>query len=49
MKFLSRYINRLDGIHYFRTVWADGINEATRKSERYAKKGYILLSVVESA
>lgn len=38
--FKARYIHRKTGAQYWRTVWADSINEAFSMAERYTRKGY---------
>ena len=42
MKFLAEYIHR-EGKEdkYYRTIWADSLNEATKISNKYARKGFI--------
>lgn len=32
---------------YYRTVFADSVNEAMQMAERYARKGYILNTLTE--
>ena len=34
---------------YYRTVWADCCNGATRMALRYCRRGYILKAVVKSS
>ncbi len=42
MKFNAEYRYKHDGMPtYYRTIFADSINEAMKRAERYAKKGYI--------
>lgn len=43
MKFVCRYI--CQGQEYFRTVWGDNPNEATKLAERFCKKGFMLHSI----
>lgn len=46
--FKARYINLKTKAEYWRTVWADGINEAMTVADRYAKKGFICASVTQT-
>lgn len=48
MKFLAYYIHRLSPADYQRTVYADSLNEATRQAEKWIKKGYMLLKMVQA-
>lgn len=41
----ARYRSLTDGEEYWRTVWADQVNEATKKADRMAKKGFRCVSV----
>jgi len=40
MRFLAYYFN-LTGQDYYRTIWADDINMATRIANRFCNKGYV--------
>lgn len=41
----ARYFNTDTGASYWRTVFADSVNEATRLAERYVRKGFICSTV----
>lgn len=47
MRFKARYLHRRgEFAEYYRTVWADSVNEAIRIAERYARKGYLCAGVI---
>lgn len=48
MKFLARYICQYAAGEYFRTIYADNINEAMRLADRFARKGFITASFVQA-
>lgn len=37
----AKYLNRVTGHTYWRTVYADTPNEASREADKYANKGYM--------
>jgi hypothetical protein len=40
--FRARYINLCTKKVYWRTIWADSLNEADRLARRYCRKGFML-------
>lgn len=49
MKFTCKYIHRYGKeAEYYRTVWADNASEAQREADKYAKKGFICVSVAQN-
>lgn len=49
MVFTARYLPRRDKtlVEYYRTIAANGINEATRQAERWVRRGYICAGVMQ--
>lgn len=48
MTFVACYIHRIGNKpRYYRQVYADTINEATLRAEKYTKKGYMILHIVQ--
>jgi hypothetical protein len=53
MKFIANYIAMTPAAkntlvyEYFRTIWVDTVNEATKKAKQYIRKGYILSTVIQ--
>lgn len=47
MRFTAHYINRKAEGKYWRTVYADNIHDATREAEKYVRKGWLLVKVME--
>lgn len=50
MKFIAEYLNQKGSAsdlpsEYYKTVWADELNEATKQAEKWQRKGYILSTV----
>lgn len=49
MKFVARYVHRYGfEKEYWRTLYADGVNEAMRIAEKWTRKDFMLHSVVEA-
>ncbi len=46
MRFTAQYLNPKTFHTYYRTVWADSVNEAINAARRYSNKGYRLVSTV---
>lgn len=50
MKFLARYLSLSgDKPEYYRTIYADSVNEAIKLADRYTRKGYLCAGVKSSA
>jgi hypothetical protein len=48
MTFKARYMHRRQlEPEYYRTVYADTLNEAIRLANRYARKGFIMAGVTQ--
>lgn len=47
MRFNVEYYNRKTGENYWRTVDADAHNEAMKKADRYIRKGFIRLTMIQ--
>ena len=46
MKYLARYMHRRhEAPEYYRTIFADSVNEAIKQAERYTRKGFICAGV----
>lgn len=49
MTFIARYTHRT-GVYsdYFKTIYADSINEATKQADKQAANGYQLMSLKQN-
>jgi len=47
MKYRATYIHRRSPDQYFRELWADSLSEATKQAEKWVRKNYMLLKVVQ--
>lgn len=47
MTFKAKYAFKDGAAVYWRTIHADNLNEAIRRAESYANRGYIMLKVVQ--
>lgn len=43
----ARFYNQATGAEYWRTVWADSINEAMRLADRMCRKGFVCVRVTQ--
>lgn len=49
MRFLARYMHRRhERSEYWRTIYADTLNEAIKQAERYTRKGFIMAGVTQA-
>lgn len=48
MKFLAHFIGQTVKGEYYRIVFGDNPNEATKAAERFCKKGFIVASVKQA-
>lgn len=45
--YTAHYINRESGAEYYRTIYADTINEAIKIANRWARKGFIARNILK--
>lgn len=46
-QYIPDFNKSTSNVSYYRTVYADGINEAVKQAKKYARKNYILLKVIQ--
>lgn len=45
--YIAKYFNRETGAEYYRTIYADSINEAIKTADRWARKGFIARNITK--
>lgn len=48
MRFICKYIKKTGEGELFRTIFADDILDATKRAEKYCRKGFMLVTVVQA-